>query len=186
MRKLVVTQNITVDGVVDAAGDWFSPAGDGTDTSDLEAMLRDQMNRQDALILGRKTFEEFRGYWPKQTNDKTGVSAHLNQVAKYVVSNTLDDPQWENTTVLGGDFLEEVRTLKQQSGGEIGVTGSITVVYQLIDAGLVDEYRLYVYPVVIGTGRRLFRENSSRLDLKLLEAMQFRSGVSLLRYEMNG
>ena len=189
MRKLVVTENITVDGVIDASGGWFDPAGavDGVeiDTSDIEVVLREEMKRQDTRIMGRETFEAFRGYWPKQTNDSTGITVYLNHVSKYVISSTLDDPQWENTTVLRDNLAEEVKKLKEQPGGEMGVTGSISVVHQLINAAFVDEYRLFVYPVVIGKGRRLFPDNTAKLNLNLLEAKQFRSGISLLHYQVN-
>jgi dihydrofolate reductase len=183
VRRLVVTENMTVDGVIDAEEGWFSPAGGGaTDYSDLEDTRREHMAAQDALLLGRRTFESFREYWPKQTDDTTGVTAHLNDVRKYVLSSTLDDPEWENTVVLDGDLAREVQALTEQPGGEIGVTGSISVVWGLIAAGLVDEYRLFVYPATIGHGRRLFEGEASRPDLHLVEARPFRSGVVLLTY----
>ena len=176
-----------MDGVIEATGDWFAPAGDeaDVDNSDMEGVLREFMQAQDALLLGRNTFEAFRGYWPKQTDDTTGITAHLNQVAKYVVSSTLEEPEWENTTSLRGDLVEEVRALKEQSGGEIGVTGSITLVHELIAAGLVDEYRLFVYPIVLGRGQRLFEESTDVPKLVLVESRPFRSGVVLLRYRVN-
>jgi dihydrofolate reductase len=180
-RKLVVTENMTVDGVIDATEGWFSPADDG-DSSDLVATLRDFMKAQDALVLGRVTFESFREYWPRQTGDTTGITAHLNQVQKYVLSSTLEDPQWENSAVLNGDLVEEVRALTNQAGGEIGVTGSISVVWKLIDAGLVDEYRLFVYPTILGHGRRLFDSQSTRPNLELVDTKTFRAGVVLLIY----
>ncbi len=183
-RTLVVTENMTIDGVIDAEEGWFSPAGagDAVDTSDIEATLREHMQAQDVLLLGRLTFESFREYWPKQTDDTTGVTAHLNRVQKYVLSSTLDDPQWENTTVIQGDLGAHVPALKEQPGGEIGVTGSISVVWGLIEAGLVDEYRLFVYPTIIGHGRRLFESDASRDRLELTDAKPFRSGVVLLTY----
>ncbi len=100
--KLVVTENITLDGVVEATDGWFAPAGDepGADTSDVEAVIRRHMDQQDGLILGRVTFEQFRGYWPNQTDDTTGITDHLDRVTKYVVSTTIDEPGWANTTVL--------------------------------------------------------------------------------------
>jgi len=93
--QLVVTQNITLDGVIEMIGDWFDPAGgeDGVDNSDLVAVLRRQMEAEDALLLGRNTFESFRGYWPQQTDDTTGITDHLNEVQMYVVSSTLRDPE---------------------------------------------------------------------------------------------
>lgn len=183
-RALVVTENMTLDGVIDLEGGWFSPAGAGgaVDTSDIEATLREHMQAQDALLLGRVTFESFREYWPKQTDDTTGVTAHLNRVQKYVLSSTLEDPQWENTTVVQGDLGAQVGALKEQPGDEIGVTGSIGVVWALIEAGLVDEYRLFVYPTIIGQGRRLFESDASRAPLELVESKPFHSGVVLLTY----
>jgi dihydrofolate reductase len=182
MGTLVVTENVTLDGVIEQVGDWFSPAGtDATDTSDIVETLREQMQRQPALLLGRKTFESFRGYWPARTDDTTGITAHLNRVSKYVLSSALDHPGWEHTTVLRGPLVEEVRTLKARVDGEIGVTGSITLVHALVAGALLDEYRLFVYPVAVGRGRRLFPDGAS-VPLKLVQARQFRSGVVLLNY----
>ena len=115
MRDLIVTQNITVDGVIEA-GDWFGPADGGPEV--LEA-LREQMARADAFLTGRVTFEQLRGFWPKQTDDPTGISAYLNQVQKYVVSSTLHDPGWQPTTIFRD--LDEVRRLKDTAGGDIEI-----------------------------------------------------------------
>ena len=181
--KLVVTENITLDGVIEATDGWFTPAeGEDADMSDVLAATRDQMLRESALLLGRVTFEEFRGYWPAQKNDTTGITAFLNKVPKYVVSGSLTDPEWENTTVVHGDLIREVRTLKEQPGDDLGVTGSITLVRSLIDAQLVDEYRLFVYPVVIGKGRKMFAEGLDRHNLSLVGAIPFNSGIVLLTY----
>jgi dihydrofolate reductase len=184
MGSLIVTENATLDGVIEQVGDWFAPAGDATETDDADivATLREQMGNEAALLLGRKTFEAFRGYWPVQTADTTGITAHLNRVPKYVISRTLDEPGWENTTVLRGEPIEEVRALKARVGGAIGVTGSITLVHDLIPAALVDEYRLFVYPVAVGHGRRLFEDTTSARRLKLVEAKPYRSGIVLLIY----
>jgi dihydrofolate reductase len=101
MRPLVVTENMTLDGVIDAEGGWFLPSGETQiDESDVVAALQDQAAASDGFLTGRVTFEEMRGYWPKQHDDITGITEHLNRVAKYVVSGTLTDPHWENTTVL--------------------------------------------------------------------------------------
>jgi dihydrofolate reductase len=110
-RKLVVTENITLDGVIDAAEGWFDPAGDAADTSDVVAVLKQAMLEQDALLLGRKRFEDMRGYWPHRTDDATGITDHLNRVSKYVFSSTLQDPQWQNTTVLRSPVRDAVREL---------------------------------------------------------------------------
>jgi dihydrofolate reductase len=175
MRDLIVTQNVTVDGVIEA-GDWFGPADGGPEVLDA---LREQMLRADAFLTGRVTFEQMRGYWPQQTDDPSGVSAYLNQVQKYVVSSTLRDPEWAPTTILRG--LDDVRRLKETSGGDIVCTGSIDLTHQLIAAGLVDEYRLFIYPTVVGTGRRLFPDNSPHA-LTLTGNSSFPSGVAFLTY----
>ncbi|WP_432940473.1 dihydrofolate reductase family protein [Kribbella sp. CA-253562] len=178
MRDLIVTQNITLDGVVEASDDWFQVL-DG-DTGDLLEVTRQHSAAADAFLTGRQTFEAMRGYWPQQTDDRTGVTEYLNTVQKYVVSTTLQDPAWEPTTVLRG--LDEVAALKESPGKDIVVTGSIELVHQLEAAGLVDEYRLFVYPVVVGQGRKLFPDGQGLLRLQLVEARPFDSGVVLTRY----
>ena len=184
MRDLVVTENITIDGVIDATEGWFSVTDDpAVDQSDLREALGEQSAAADAVLFGRVIFEEMRGYWPAQTDDTTGVTDYLNRVSKYVVSGTLDDPRWEHTTVLPADGFEDaVRALRAEPGRDIVTTGSITLVHALIGAGLVDEYRLFMYPVVLGRGRRLFPDGTDVPALRLAEARPFRSGVVLLRY----
>jgi dihydrofolate reductase len=182
VRDLIVTENITLDGVIDAAGGWFSVAGEAGDQSDLVAALGEQSQAADAFLTGRVTFEGMREFWPKQTDDKTGVHDYLNQVAKYVVSTTLGDPGWEHTTVLRGELTQEIQALKSAPGQDIVTTGSISLVHSLTSAGLVDEYRLFVYPVVVGRGERLFADGTEIPALQLAETRSFRSGVVLLRY----
>jgi dihydrofolate reductase len=184
LRTLAVTENITLDGVIDAAEGWFAPAGtdEEVNRSDLEEALREQREAADALLVGRVTFEELRGFWPNQVPDPTGTAEYLNEVAKYVASGSLGDPGWENTTVLSGDLAEEVRTLKERDGRDIVATGSMALVRSLIAAGVVDEYRLFVYPVVLGRGRRLFEDATEVPPLELVETRPFASGVVLLRY----
>jgi len=183
MRDLIVTENITLDGIIEATEGWFGPAGADaeSDQSDVEAALREQMEAADAFLVGRTTFEQLRGYWLQQTNDTTGISDYLNRTSKYVVSSTLVDPEWEHTTVLRDAVWDELRALKSKPGKDIVTTGSITLVHGLIDSGLVDEYRLFVYPVVLGRGRRLFTE-ATPSGLELVETRPFRSGIVLLRY----
>ena len=184
MRKLVVTENITLDGVIDASEGWFSPGDSDADVdqSDVIEALRVQREAADAFLVGRVTFEQMRGYWPLQTDDTTGIAEYLDNVPKYVVSRTLDDPQWQNTTILDGALTEEIERLKSQPGKDIVSTGSITLVRALVDGGLVDEYRLFVYPVVLGKGRQLFTGTTGVAGLRLVEARPFRSGVVLLTY----
>jgi len=181
MRDLIITENITLDGVIDAAEGWFMPAGDeDTDQSDVIAALAEQREAADAFLTGRLTFEQMRGFWPQQTDDETGVSDYLDRVEKYVVSTTLEDPGWEPTTILRG--LDDVRALKGRDGADIVVTGSLTLVPDLIAAGVVDEYRLFVYPVVLGRGQRLFQDATDVPRLELVETRPFASGIVLMRY----
>jgi dihydrofolate reductase len=180
MRKLVITQNITLDGSVEMLDDWFDPQLQDEDL--LEESHR-QDSRADALLVGRQTFEDFRGYWPKQTDDPTGVTDYLNRVAKYVVSSTMSDPEWENSTVLTGDLVARITELKSQPGKDIVLTGSISLAHAVIAGGVVDEYRLFVYPTVQGRGRRLFPDGTAIPQLTLVEPPKsFPSGVTLLRY----
>jgi dihydrofolate reductase len=180
MRKLVITQNITLDGSIEMLDDWFDPQ---LQDDDLLEETHRQDSQADALLLGRQTFEDFRGYWPKQTDDATGVTDYLNRVAKYVVSSTMTAPEWENSTVLAGGAVGAAAALKSQPGKDIVLTGSIRLAHALIAGGVVDEYRLFVYPTVQGRGRRLFPDGTAIGRLTLVEPPKsFRSGITLLRY----
>lgn len=181
-RRLVVTENISANGVVEFVDDWFDPS-DQDDSEDLFAAMRDQMAAEEALLLGRRTFEDFRGYWPRQTDDASGSTDHLNRVPKYVASTTMTDPAWAGTTVLAGRLEDEVAALKAGGdGGDLGITGSISVVHALIRADLVDEYRLFVYPVFSSRGRTLIPDGLPAQPLTLTECVPFRSGVVLQVY----
>lgn len=184
MRTLAITQNMTIDGVIDLTDDWFSPASDD-DQSDVLEALKDQDTRADATLLGRRTFEDFRGYWPLQTDDQTGITAYLNQVTKYVVSSTLTDPAWENSVIISDPVIEAVTALKESAGLDIVCTGSVTLTHALLRAGLVDELRLFVYPVIVGRGRRLIPEGVSLGALQLIENRAFRSGITLQSYRVD-
>jgi len=180
MRKLVITQNITLDGSIEMLDDWFDPQLQDEDL--LEESHR-QDAQADALLVGRQTFEDFRSYWPKQTDDATGVTDYLNRVHKYVVSSTITDPDWQNSTVLSGDAVEQASALKSLPGKDIVLTGSISLAHALIAGGVVDEYRLFVYPTVQGRGRRLFPDGTAIGKLAAVEPPRsFRSGITLLRY----
>jgi len=180
MRKLVITQNATLDGSVEMLDDWFDPQ---LQDDELLAETRRQDSEADALLLGRQTFEDFRSYWPQQSADTTGITDYLNGVAKYVVSSTVTEPAWQNSTVIAADPVDRIDDLKRQPGKDIVLTGSITLAHTVIAAGLVDEYRLFVYPAIQGRGRRLFPDGVAIPRLRLVEpAVSFDSGISLLRY----
>jgi len=179
MRTLAITQNITVDGSIELLDDWFDPLAQD---EELAAEIRRQSAQEDVLLLGRRTFEELRSFWPRQTDDDTGIAAHLDRVAKHVVSSTVTDPGWERSTVLGADWLDRVRALKEGEGGDVVVTGSISLCPALVAADLVDEYRLFVHPVLQGRGRRLFPDDGTLRRLALRDCRRFPSGVTLLTY----
>jgi dihydrofolate reductase len=180
MRKLVITQNSTLDGSIEMLDDWFDPQAQD---DELLAESHRQDAECDAVLLGRRTFEDFRSYWPHQTDDQTGITDYLNGVAKYVVSTTMTDPQWKNSTVIDRDPVRRVRELKKEPGKDIVLTGSISLAHTMIGAGVVDEYRLFVYPAVQGRGRRLFPEGFSEPRLSLVaQPTAFPSGVMLMQY----
>lgn len=180
--RLVITQNVTADGAVEMLTDWFDPSD--TD-EELAAEMRRQDEACDAVLLGRQTFEDFRGYWPKQTDDTTGVADQLNRVIKYVVSSTMTDPDWRNSVVLAGDPVDQVRRLKALEGADIVLTGSITLAHLMIAEGLVDEFRMFVYPAVQGSGRRFFPQGYVA-NLTRVDARTFGNGVSYVAYRPVG
>ena len=181
-HHLVITQNSSLDGRIEFLDAWFDPSPDDQDVADLEEEMDRQGDACAAMLLGRRTFEEFRGYWPQHEDQPAGAS--LARLQKYVVSRTLGDPGWRNSTVLSGDPLEEVARLKDSGDGDLVVTGSITLTHALFGAGLVDELRLFVYPAVQGRGRGLTPDGSTLYDLTPLESRAFRGGVTLLRYSV--
>lgn len=175
MRKLVITQNITVDGRIDMLGDWFDPTDQG---ADLLAELRRQDETCDAVLLGRETFEAFRGFWPNQDDDETGITNQLNTVDKYVVSTTMTDPRWQNSTVIFDDVVGTVRKLKDRPGRDIVCTGSVSLCHTLLTEGLVDELRLFTYPVIQGAGRGLIPDGFPLKRTALIECKSFGNGVT--------
>ncbi len=179
MRDLIVTENITLDGVIDAQDGWFSPYGG----DDIAAVTRGHMAAADAVLLGRVTYEQFAEYWPAQTDDTTGVSDYLNRTTKYVISSSLTTVDWQNTTILSGPLVEEIAALKRQPGKDIVATGSVTLVRSLVQENLVDTVRLFVHPVVLGHGRHLFPDGSES-KLRLADTRTFHSGVVLLTYRI--
>lgn len=184
MRRLVITENITMDGVVENDGSWFDPTEDSLQQRELATLTRKHAAASDGFLVGRVTFEEMRGFWPTQVDDQTGVTDHLNQVQKYVVSSGMEDPGWERTSILrGGEGLSaQIDELKAEEGTDIVLTGSIALAQSLLGLRLVDELRLFLYPVILGKGRRLFPDGVDFRDFQLAETQVFSEGVVLLRY----
>lgn len=160
MRKLVVTENMTLDDVVDQLDKWFSPTAS---PDDINTVNREHMAKADKVLFGHTTYREFKGFWPIQTNDTTGVSHYLNRTPKYVVSSHLKqvEADWQHTIILHGQLADEIAALKNQKGTDIVLSGSLSLAQSLAREKLVDEYRLFVYPVTLGRGRRLFRRVST-------------------------
>jgi dihydrofolate reductase len=185
MGKLVVTEFVSLDGVMQAPGGedfkypgWTFDFDRGEDGNEFK--LQETLET-DALLIGRVTYESFAGAWPSREGP---FADKFNSMPKYVVSSTLEDPEWNNTTVLKGDAVAAASKLKQDIDGIVQVPGSLRLVQALIEADLVDELHLMVFPVVLGTGRRLFGETSEKSDWRLIEAKPVGpDGVLALIYE---
>jgi len=186
--RIVVTEYISVDGVVEAPSgtedfervgwtDGFSRGPEGNQFKFDETMA------SDALLFGRTTYDLFAPVWPLVEGE---FAERFNSLPKYVVSATLEDPEWTNTTVLSGDVVDEVEALKRRYERDVVVHGSPQLVRTLIEHDLVDELRLLVYPIVVGAGKRLFGETSAARPLRLAEARTFGDGVHLLVYRRPG
>jgi dihydrofolate reductase len=179
MRKIVAGLFISLDGVYEAPDQWHFPYF----TDEMGAAVDAQMQASDTMLLGRVTYEEFAGFWPQQSSDEIDIAGYMNDTPKLVVSSTLDEPlTWQNSTLITGDVVEELTRLKQQPGKNIAITGSGTLVRSLLNAGLLDELRLLVHPIVVGKGKRLFTDESDMKGLKLVESATFDSGVLYLAY----
>jgi dihydrofolate reductase len=187
MGKIIVSENISLDGVVqDPTGDegfrhggWSGQIGD-KDRGAWAKVLFDEALETEALLLGRRSYEWFAARWPSRNGE---WADRLNSLPKYVVSSTLLDPDWNNSTVLKGDVVNEVSKLKQELGGEIVVYASRQLVRTLMEHDLVDELRLMVYPVVLGAGERLFGETSDKESMRLLNTRTVGDGLAYLTYE---
>jgi len=184
MGKIVVTEFVSLDGVIEDPGGsedfkhggWSFQIDRGEEGDRFK--LDETMNTE-ALLLGRRTYEGFAEAWPQRDGE---FADKFNNMPKYVVSSTLKDPDWTNTTVLDGDLAESVGKLRDELDGDIVVHGSAQLVQGLIDKGLVDELRLMVFPVVLGSGKRLFGETSDKRSLKLTNSQFVGDGVAILTY----
>ena len=187
MGRIVVTEFVSLDGVMEDPGGaegyehggWSFQVSRGDEGDKFKL---DELVDAEAQLLGRVTYEGFAKAWPSIT-DEAGFAAKMNSMPKYVVSSTLTNPEWQNTTVLSGDVAEEVSKLKQEVDGNILVAGSAQLVQALIEHDLVDELRLMVYPVVLGSGKRLFGKTSDKKALRLADSKVVGDGVQILVYE---
>src|SRR3954463_11560268 len=186
MAKLVVSQFVTTDMVFEDPGGsesldrggWAFQFDRGPEGDQFKL---DELMAADALLLGRVTFEGFAAAWPSREGD---FADKFNGMTKYVVSSTLEDPEWSNSVVLNGDVAAEVAQAKEETNGDLLLNGSASLLPTLIDAGLVDEYRLMVFPVVLGKGKRLFLDTGDKAALKLVDSKPVGpDGVVILTYE---
>jgi dihydrofolate reductase len=190
MGKIVMSgpQNVSLDGVVQdpdgqegfSEGGWFVQFG-GADLEQWNTIALDEALRAEAWLLGRRSYEFFGARWRPRTGE---LADRLNSMPKYVISSTLDDPEWNNTTVLKGDAVTEVSKLKQALNGEIVVPASYQLARTLLEHDLVDEVRLVVFPVVLGSGERLFGETSDKKPMRLVSVSTIGDGLAFVTYEV--
>jgi dihydrofolate reductase len=191
--KVIVQQFLTLDGVIQGPGvpdedrsggfehgGWSVPYADDV----FGQTVTESISAADGLLLGRKTYKIFAGYWPRVTDDEVG--GMLNRLPKHVASKTLDKVEWNNSTLIKGDVAEGVAGLKHEPGRELQVHGSADLTQTLMRHDLVDEYRLYFYPVVLGTGKRLFREGAAPAAMRLTGTKTTTTGVVAHTYERAG
>jgi dihydrofolate reductase len=192
MRKLIINEQLTLDGVMQGPGGpeedtsggfedggWAMPYFDDV----MGKAAGEGMGSAGGLILGRRTYEIFAAYWPKQGDDAP-FAGFLNSVPKYVASRTLREPlEWNNSHLLEGDAPDAVRRLKAEDGEDLVVLGSGDLAQTLIENRLIDVYDLWVHPIVLGTGKRLFRERGPRVALRLVTSTTSSTGVAMLTYE---
>lgn len=177
MRKIVSTSFITLDGVVESPDKWsFEYWNDG-----IAGVMGAQMGAADALLLGRVTYQGFAAAWPQMTDDPG--ADFMNNSPKYVVSNTLEKAEWNNSTIINGDLPKEIAALKATSGKDILISGSPTLARSLLQLGLVDDLHLLVYPVVLGSGKRLFEGITEKTPVQLVSSKAFDNGVLHLVYQ---
>jgi dihydrofolate reductase len=186
MRKVIVSEFVSLDGIMEDPGGaekfkhggWTRPYW----SDDMGAVKFDELFASDALLLGRVTYQGFAAAWPS-VKDEAGFADRMNSIPKVVVSTTLDKVEWNNSRLIKGNIVEEISKLKQQPGQDILVGGSATLIQSLIPHGLIDLYRLLVYPIALGSGKRLFTDQGNPVKLKLTKTASYQSGVVLLEYE---
>jgi dihydrofolate reductase len=193
VRNISATLSMSMDGVVQAPGRPDEDTRDGFDRGGWAVPYNDDVMAQrmgegmassGAMLFGRRTYEDFYGYWPQQTDNP--FTPYLNQVTKYVVSNTLSEPlPWQNSILLPGDAAASVGALKAESGPDLGIVGSVQLVGSLLAAKLIDRLVLLIHPLVLGQGHRLFAERGPGVDLELVDSLATSKGVIIATYQVS-
>jgi dihydrofolate reductase len=179
MRKVIASEFVSLDGVMEAPDQWHFPYFD----EEMGQEIMTAMGQSDAMLMGRVNYEEWAAFWPQEDPEENPAAHHMNGVRKYVVSTTLEEPLgWENSTLIKENIAEEIAGLKWQTGGDIAISGSAELVRSLLKDGLIDELRLMVHPVVVGSGKRLFEEGGDQTALELVDPRTFSTGVVYLTY----
>ena len=178
MRKIIASEFVSLDGVMEAPDQWHFPYFDEEMGNEIGAAMAES----DAMLMGRVLYEEWAAFWPEEDPEENPFAGRMNGVQKYVVSTTLEEPlKWQNSTLIGGDVAEEISRIKEQPGKDISISGSGSLVRSLLHDGLIDELRLMVHPVVVGKGKRLFEEGD-QIPLELVDSKTFSAGVVYVTY----
>jgi dihydrofolate reductase len=184
-RRIIATDYVSLDGVIQdpvgmegsGLGDWTGPFTRGPEGDKFKL---DELRQADALLFGRLTYDGFAAVWPT-VKDEAGFAKRMNSLPKYVASRTLKNATWNNSTIIGWDLVGEVKSLRAQEGGDVLIYGSASVVHTLMPQGLIDEYRLMIYPIVLGRGKKLFPQGTQSV-MTLADCRTFNDGIVLLRY----
>src|SRR5215218_2802650 len=180
MRKVVTSEFVSLDGVVESPDKWHFPYFN----DEMGNAIGAAMAASDAMLMGRVLYEEWAAFWPNQNPDENPVAAQMNGVRKYVVSTTLEEHlEWQNSTLIGDNVAEEISRLKEQPGKDISISGSPTLVRSLFEENLLDELRLMLHPIVVGSGKRLFEDGGDQKALQLVDSEIFSTGVLYLSYQ---
>jgi dihydrofolate reductase len=182
MRKVIASELVSLDGVVESPEKWHFPYFN----DEMGEAIGEAMAASDAMLLGRLTYEGFAAFWPSQegSDEDQEITGYMNNTPKFVVSKTLEEPlEWNNSTLIKGNVAEEITRLKQQPGKDISITGSGTLVRSLLAEDLLDELRLMVHPIIVGSGKRLFEEGGDQKALDLVDSKTFGTGVLYLTYQ---
>jgi dihydrofolate reductase len=184
MRKVIASELVSLDGVMEAPQTWHLPYFN----DEMGEAIGAAMANADAMLFGRVTYEEFAAFWPSHGGDDQEFADYMNNTPKYVVSTTLQEPlEWQNSFLIkGNNFSEEIARLKDQQGKDITISGSGALVRSLLAEEILDELRLMVHPIIVGSGKRLFEEGSEKKALKLLDSKTFSTGVLYLTYQLAG